>query len=87
MEELVSCKIIFCTVNIILTVRYVLSQGVATINAEIRTRYVAGSITQEEGNSTHQVFWGTHLACGNQGDPLVAEVRIFLEDLPSTNIH
>jgi len=58
-----------------------LSQGVATVDADLSTGHVPGCVTQEEDNRTHEVLGVSHLAEGNQGSPLLAEVGILIEDL------
>lgn len=58
-----------------------LGQGVAAVNAEIRTGDVLGRVGEEEGHGAHQVFGGTHLADGDERDPLIAELGVLVEDL------
>lgn len=58
-----------------------LGQGVATINAQIRPSDVLGCVGEEESNSAHQVFGDTHLADGDEGDPFITELGVFIEDL------
>lgn len=58
-----------------------LGQGVASINAQIRPGDILGCVREEEGHSAHQVFRNTHLADGDEGDPFIAELGVFVEDL------
>lgn len=58
-----------------------LGQGVATINTEISTRDVFGGVTEQEGDGSHEIFGGTHLADGDEGGPLIAEVGVLVQDL------
>lgn len=55
-------------------------QGVAAVDAEIRSGDVLGRVGEEECHGAHQVFGGTHLADGDEGDPLVAELGVLVED-------
>lgn len=58
-----------------------LSHSVATIDAEIRSSDVLGSIAKQEGHGTHQVLRCTHLASGNERGPLVTKLGVLVEDL------
>ena len=55
--------------------------GIASVNAEIRPSDVLGGIAKQEGHGTHQVLRCTHLAGGDERDPLVAKLGVLLEDL------
>lgn len=58
-----------------------LSQGVATVDADLSTGHVPGCVTQEEDNRTHEVFGISHLTEGNERSPLLAEVGVLIQDL------
>ena len=55
--------------------------GVATINAQLGTGYVAGGVGEEEGDSAHEVLRLAHLALRDEGDPLLGELGVLVEDL------
>lgn len=61
--------------------RKCLGQSVPAVDAEIRTGDVLGRVGEEEGHGAHQVFGCTHLADGDEGDPLIAELGVLVEDL------
>lgn len=61
-----------------------LSQGVSTVDTEIRARDVLGGIAKKEGYSAHQVLRGSHFSNGNEGGPLIAELGVLVEDLTGT---
>ena len=61
-----------------------LGQGVAAVNAEVGARNVAGRITEQERHGAHQILRGPHLPGGDQGDPLITELGVFVQDLTST---
>lgn len=61
-----------------------LSQGVAAVDAEIRTGDVLGRVAEQEGDGAHEVFGGTHLPDGDEGSPLVAQLRVLIENLAGT---
>ena len=58
-----------------------LGEGVATVNADIGTSHVLGGITEQEGNGTHQVLGSTHLAGGDERDPLVPQFGVLIQNL------
>lgn len=57
-----------------------LRQSVAPIDAQICTCDVLGRVAEEESHSAHEIFWGSHLANGDERSPLVAKLRVFVED-------
>lgn len=58
-----------------------LSAGVAAVDTQICAGDVAGRITAQEGDGTHQVFGTAHLALGDQADPLGRELRVVVQNL------
>lgn len=58
-----------------------LGQGISAINTEIRAGDVLGSIAKEECYGTHQILGRPHLSNGDEGDPLITELGILIEDL------
>jgi hypothetical protein len=56
------------------------SQGVTTVDTEIRTGDVAGSVAEEESDGTHQVLRSTHLTLRDEAGPLLREDRVLVED-------
>lgn len=58
-----------------------LGDSVSTVNTEIRSSDVAGSVTQQEGDSTHEVFRSTHLALRDQRGPLPVQLWVLVENL------
>lgn len=64
-----------------------LSEGVATVDAEISTGYVPRSITKKEGNCTHEIFGSSHLAGGNERGPLVTEIGVLVQDLAGAGLN
>lgn len=58
-----------------------LSDSVTTIDTEISTSHVSGSVRQQEGDSTHEIFWATHLTLWNQTGPLLCELRVIVKNL------
>lgn len=58
-----------------------LGQGVAAIHPQVRAGDVLGGITEQEGNGAHEILRRSHLTGGDQGDPLVPQFRVLLEDL------
>lgn len=60
-----------------------LRECVAAVNAQISSSDVPRSITQKEGNGTHEILGSPHLAHWNQRGPFVTEIRIFVQDLAS----
>lgn len=58
----------------------ILRQGVAAVDAEVRTGDVLGRVAEQEGDGAHEVFGGTHLTDGDEGGPLVAELGVFIEN-------
>lgn len=58
-----------------------LGYRVATIDAEIRSSDVLGSIAKQEGHGAHQVLRCTHLAGGNERGPLVTKLGVLIKDL------
>lgn len=60
-----------------------LGKSVTTVNTEIRTSDVLGSITEQEGDGTHEVLGSSHLANRNQGGPLLVKLGVLVEDLAS----
>lgn len=63
-----------------------LGQGVTTVNAELRTGDVFGSVAEQEGNGTHEILRGSHLARRNEGNPLLSQFRVLVEDLAGSKI-
>jgi hypothetical protein len=58
-----------------------LRDSVATVNTQLGAGHVARSIGEEEGDGTHKVLRLAHLALRNEGDPLLGELRVVVEDL------
>lgn len=68
-------------VSVVRRVWKLLRGRVATINAEFSTGHVAGGVGEEEGDSAHEVFGLAHLALRDEGDPLLGELGVLVEDL------
>lgn len=58
-----------------------LSDGVSTVDAEIGACNISSRITEQESDSTHQIFWSSHLTLRNQARPLGGELGVVVEDL------
>lgn len=54
---------------------------VTTINAELGAGHVAGGVGKEEGDGAHEVLGLAHLALRDEGDPLLGELGVLVEDL------
>lgn len=63
-----------------------LCDGVTSINAEICSGYVSRSIWEQKGNWSHQVFWLSHLTLWNEGDPLVLQIWVVIENLLGSEV-
>lgn len=68
-------------VSVIRRARRLLRGGVATVNAQLSTGHVAGSVGEEEGDGAHEVLGLAHLALGDERDPLLGELGVLVEDL------
>lgn len=55
--------------------------GVAAIDTKVSTGDVSGRVRQQEGQGPHEVLGLSHLALGDERDPLLPEVRVVVEDL------
>ena len=58
-----------------------LGDRVATIDAQVGTGDILRGVRQEEGHRAHQVDRLAHLSLRNQGDPLLLQVRVIVQDL------
>jgi hypothetical protein len=58
-----------------------LRDGVAAVDAQLRAGHVARSVGEEEGDSAHEVLGLAHLALRDEGDPLLGELGVVVEDL------
>lgn len=58
-----------------------LGNGVSTVNTEIRSSDVAGSVTQQESDGTHEVFRSTHLTLRDQRGPLPVQLWVLVKNL------
>lgn len=56
---------------------------IPSIHSQFSTRHVTTCFRREKGNSTHKVFWLTHLTLWDQGSPLRLEVWVLIKDLLS----
>lgn len=54
---------------------------VTTVNAELGASHVAGGIGEEEGDGAHEILGLAHLALGDEGDPLLGELGVLVENL------
>jgi len=63
--------------------RLYLRRSVATVDAQLGAGHVAGSVGEEESDGAHEVLGLTHLALRDEGDPLLGELGVFVEDLLS----
>jgi hypothetical protein len=57
---------------------------VASVHSQVCSRHVTASLTQQEGDRAHQIFWSAHLAHRDQGGPLFLEVWIIVQNLSSS---
>lgn len=64
-----------------------LSQSVTTVDSQVGTGDILGSVTEQEGDGTHEVFGGTHLADGDERGPLLLQFGVLIEDLARSNRH
>jgi hypothetical protein len=58
-----------------------LRDSVATVNTQLGAGHVARGIGKEESDGTHEVLGLAHLALRNEGDPLLGELGVVVEDL------
>lgn len=58
-----------------------LSDGVATIDSDLRARHITCCVAQEVDDRTHQVLGLTHATLRNQGGPVLVEIGVLVEDL------
>ena len=65
-------------VSVIRRARRLLRGGVATVNAQLSTGHVAGSVGEEEGDGAHEVLGLAHLALGDERDPLLGELGVLV---------
>lgn len=61
-----------------------LSEGVSTVDSQVGARDVSGSVTEQEGDGTHEVLWCTHLTDGDQRGPLAIKLWVLVKDLAGT---
>jgi len=54
---------------------------VATVDAQLGASHVARGVGEEEGDGAHEVFGLAHLALRDEGDPLLGELGVLVEDL------
>jgi hypothetical protein len=53
-------------------------------NTQLGAGHVARGIGEEEGHGTHEVLGLAHFALRNEGDPLLSELGVVIEDLLGT---
>lgn len=58
-----------------------LGDSIATVDTEIGAGHVLAGVGQEEGDGAHEVLGLAHLALGDERGPLLAQVRVLVEDL------
>jgi hypothetical protein len=58
-----------------------LRDGVAAVDAQIGAGHVTGGVGEQECDGAHEVLGSAHLALRDEGDPLLGELGVVVEDL------
>jgi len=60
---------------------HALRDGVTAVDAQLGTGHVPGSVGEQECDGAHEVLGPAHLALWDEGDPLLGELGVVVENL------
>jgi hypothetical protein len=60
---------------------HALRDGVAAVDAQLGAGHVTGGVGEQECDGAHEVLGPAHLALRDEGDPLLGELGVVIEDL------